>query len=212
MRYIGSIFSLTSAQLAFIIALPIIVVVIALLVFLFFVVRRKRAKLYKENYYRKINDIVQYHDYFLLNQFPLKIEDHKKVFIDHIVLAEKYIYVISDFYFQGDIKGHASDESFILIGRNEKKTYIDNPILYNKKLLTKLAIATGFDVSLLKGICLVNDSCLLNIKNASKQFSILNRKDLKKYIKECEKDEVGVINQVQLEQAVKTLASFKKGN
>jgi len=204
--------SLTTAQLAFIIIIPLILVLIGILILIFFYLKKKKKDKFKESYYKKINDIVMYNDYLLLNQFPITLEEGNKTLIDHIVCGNKFIYLISDFYFGGDLIGKATDSSLILINNEESKSYVDNPLQLSKKLLTRFAIVYGFDPSLLIGVSLINDECSYDVKNPSEQFFIVKRNDLSKFISSFEKrDDVGNIKEEQIVLAIKTLAKLKKG-
>ena len=213
MQLYGQMLELTSSQLIFIIVIPVIVLIVGLIFLFVFLSKRHYKKTFKEHYYKTINNIVMYNDFLLINEFPLSKKNGNKLLIDHIICGNKYIYVVLDYFYNGDIKGNASDESLVLYRKGDKKEYVDNPLKISEKVIYKLSVITGIDISALKGIVLVNDSCILHVKNPSKMFTIINKKEIKKYIKEQEKDpSVGNFNEDQLQNAAKVLKEIKSRN
>ena len=63
---------------------------------------------YRENflkkYGKKIYDIANKNDYYLINELSLKLNDDSLVNIDHLLLANKYLFLISDYYFEGTVE------------------------------------------------------------------------------------------------------------
>ena len=162
-------------------AVAIVLIVGALL---YFPLRRKwMMKHYKEAYYRSIRKIVQNEDYYLINKYVFLTGDKKKAIIDHIIFAEKYIYLISSYYMDGDITGDKGDQSLILYPKNGKKIYIKNPLVQSKLLLDQLNFSTDLDKSLFICVALVNDSVNLTLNGDGKQFYIIQNKKLKPLIK-----------------------------
>ena len=132
-----SLINLSNGQIAFLIIVPIIVIA-GLFCAIFFPLRkRKMRKEFKYYYYRFIYKEALYQDLYLINNFMFKIDDTHVGKIDHILFANKYIYIINDYYFDGDIEGKDTDASLIFISRTGKKKYMDNLLLDNKKLINQ---------------------------------------------------------------------------
>ena len=139
----------SAGQVAFLIIVPIIVIA-GIFCLIFFPLRKRRMKKdFKYYYYRFIYKEALYQDLYLINNFMFKIDDTHVGKIDHILFANKYIYIINDYYFDGDIEGKDTDASLIFISRTGKKKYMDNLLLYNKKLIGKLSLITGINSSLM---------------------------------------------------------------
>ena len=201
---------LTNVQLAFIIIVPV-VLFLFLAICLYFPIShvycRKHFQIY---YYKRIYRVALDHDYFLINQFVFKIDSSKVANVDHILFGNKYIYVLSSKYYQGDLVGKYNDKSLIFISHRGKKCYTDNPYNQVKFLASKLSSSTGIDASLMIGIVLVNDDCKVAVQSESKQFYIIQRKRFAALIKAIESRPVGDINQTQLQKAVQSIAKQNK--
>ena len=151
-------------------------------------------------------------DYYLINDFLFKIDDSHVGRIDHILFADKYIFVINDFYYDGNIIGKETDKSIILVGKDGKKQYEDNPLALNRKLISKLSLITGINQSLIVGICLINSDCQFSIHVSGKSYYIIQSNKLKALIKAIESRQVGDINKAQLASAVKAIDKLNRRN
>ena len=149
-------------------------------------------------------------DYYLINDFLFKIDDSHVARIDHILFADKYIYVMTDSFFNGDITGKEDDKSVIVLGRDGKKYYDDNPLVINKKLVSKLSLITGINASLIIGICIINDNCEHAIHTSNNSFYLIQSNKLKSLIKAIESRQVGAINKEQLASAVKSIDKLNR--
>lgn len=201
---------LNAGQLAFIIIVPVVVLLIIFLA-IYFPLRNKKMKTdYKYFYYKRLYKLAMDKDYYLINNFLFKIDDAHVGRIDHILFGDKYIYIINDIYYDGDIEGKENDQSIILINRNGKKNYEDNPILNNRKIANKLSLITGINPSLIIGICLINDNCRCSVQNSSKSFYIIQSSNFSKLVKAIESRDIGVINKEQLASAVKAINKLNR--
>ena len=201
---------LSGGQIAFIIIVPIVVsAIIALAIYI--PIRNKRnRKEYKYTYYKRIYKLAMDKDYYLINNFLFKIDDSHVARIDHILFADKYIYIVNDSYFDGDIIGKENDPSIILINKDGKKNYEDNPILLNRKIVNKLCLITGINTSLMIGVCLINDNCHCSVETTSKSFFIIQSNNFKKLVKAIESRDIGEINKEQLASAVKAINKLNR--
>ena len=210
MTNFGILLKLTNVQLAFIIIVPIILLAFASICLYFPISRSYYRKHFQIHYYKKIYQVALDNDFFLINQFAFKVDATKVANVDHILFGNKYIYVLSSKYYQGDLVGKYHDKSLIFISHRGKKCYTDNPYNKVKLLASKLSASTGIDASLMIGIILVNDNCRVAVESDSKQFYIIQRKRFASLIKAIESRPVQEINQTQLAKAVQSIAKQNK--
>ncbi len=187
--------------------------VVALIIFLaiFIPIHKKRVKTkYNEIYYKKIYKIAMQGDYFLINNFKFSLDDSQVAKIDHILFAEKYIYIINDFYYPGNLMGKEDDKSFILINEKGKKFYTDNPLINSQRIINSLSLLTGIDKTMFIGLILVNKNCSCNIKFTTKTLYLVKYSLARKLIKSIESRDIGTINQDQLGQAVAAINKLNR--
>ena len=201
---------LKPVQLAFVIITPIVLFLFTAICLYFPISHAYNRKHFQIHYYKRVYKVALENDYFLINQFLFKIDSSKLANVDHILFGNKYIYVISSKYYQGDLIGKYHDKSLIFISHRGKKCYTDNPYNQVKNLASKLSSSTGIDASLMIGIILVNDDCKVAVQSDSKQFYIIQRKRFASLIKAIESRPVGEINQTQLQKAVQSIAKQNK--
>ena len=151
-------------------------------------------------------------DFYLINQYVFNADDKNKVMIDHILFGNKFIYLITSKYYEGDLLGKQNDPSLILIDKKGRRNYTDNPIERSKFLMSRLSMTTGIDTALMIGIVIVNDNCKLAIEPISKQFYIVSRNRFPALIKVIESRKIGTINQEQMEELVKEIDKQNKKN
>ncbi len=200
---------LTLPQTIFCIVTPIVVIIGIVLAIYIPVSRKERKTKYKEYTYKQLYKIAMNQDYYLINNFVFR-SDSVVFKIDHLLFADKFIYVINDCCFTGDITGKQEDSSIILVPKNGPKVYEDNPIALNKKTLSKLSLITGIDAGLMIGLVVVNDDCHIGIESKSKQFYFIQANRLKTLVKAIENRNVGKINAEQLANAVKAVAKLNR--
>lgn len=196
----------------------IVVIVIGVILLLLFLavaviyplIRKKfMYKNFRLIYYKKIHALVLKNDYFLLNNIVLKNDnDIVLAHIDHIVFANKYIYVIRDRYFKGALSGEKDDNIWIFSTKKIEREEIENPLMKNDKRIDKLCELSKISKDLIISLVLVNNDCLIkNEENLnSKKSYIVHLKELNKLIKKIEKKStLGDIDQKSLEKAVKDI-------
>lgn len=204
------IFALDTTQIIFIIV-AIVVVIVAIGLALFFPLRKRYIKKqFKDHYYHKIYSIAFNQDYYLINDFLFKVNESVVAGVDHILFADKYIYLINDYYYDGDLTGKCDDQSLIFINEKGKKYYTDNPILLSEKILLRLSAVTGIDKSLFIGVVLINDKCRCGIEQESKQVYMIQRRKLSKLVRAIESREVARLKPDQLAQAVKAIDKLNR--
>lgn len=204
------IYNLTTPQLIYIISVSLIVLVVIFLLLYFPIRKRIIKKKYVEHYYKEIYKIALNNDYYLINTFAFKVDDSSVLRINHILFGEKYVYLINDYHFDGDIAGKAFDKSLILFSKKGKKCYIDNPIVRSKFLLERLCIMTGLDPTIMIGISLVNDDCNSDIASTSKQYYLVSRNKLASLVKAIESRNIAKLNEKSLDKLVHSINKMNR--
>lgn len=212
---------LNIAQLTWLILGPLSIIAIIFFIIFSLVRKHTQKNKYKEVYYRTIRAIADNEDYYLLNNFIFRIDNGRTAVIDHLLIGEKYFYIITSLYYDGNLSGKEFDSSLILTTRTNGKSYTDNPLFQTKTLINKLSMVTGLDASLMIGIVLVNDSCNFNVVHEKRSdgreitqdekiYFLCNNNKLKKLISKIENRNVGNINPEQLDRAVKSLDKLNR--
>ncbi len=176
-----------------------------------FIKRKYIFKNFKRVYYKKINSIVLDNDYLLINDLTLNDREGKICTIDHLIFADKYIYVVKDRYYRGGIAGNKEDNVWFFYGKQGQKEEFENPMNVNKKRIEKLSNITHFDSDYFISIVLINNDCVVkNLKSLQSNDSyIVPYNQLKKLIKTIESRNVPPIEQKGLEKAVLEIAQLK---
>ena len=162
----------------------------------------------RELTYLKLSKICEHNDYLLLNDYHIDFDDKNKGLIDHLVISNKYIIIISVFSISGVLSGKFQGEE--LVNVNKKGTSIvANPINYNINLTKRLALFNDLNTSFLKGLVVINNDSSINIEGHNEQFKIIKRKDLNKTIKEFDKENIKNLNE---ESVIKFINKLNEEN
>lgn len=197
----------TSQTLYISLAIIGVLVVIFLICLLYFrnIYRNKHAR---ELTYIKLSKICEHNDYLLLNDYHIDFDDKNKGLIDHLVISNKYIIIISVFSISGVLSGKFQGEE--LVNVNKKGTSIvANPINYNINLAKRLALFNDLNTSFLKGLVVINNDSSIKIEGHNEQFKIIKRKELNKTIKEFDKENIKNLNE---ESVIKFINKLNEEN
>jgi hypothetical protein len=145
----------------------IVCAILASLLFLlwFFYQPVKKAlwrKMHDKLFYRRALKVSRDGDFYLLNHLVLKTGSESKLVIDHIIGGDKFIFVITDRYYNGTLNAKANEPSWYYYQKGGKKIDIPNPLMENRFAMDRLSISSGINTSFMVGIVLVNDDCFLN--------------------------------------------------
>ena len=215
-----SLIQLKPSQIIFLIAVSILVVVGIFLIYFAIKKRVNQKKNFKDECYRTIRKIALYNDYYLLNKFIFKTEGSKTSTIDHILIGEKYFYIISSLYFDGNLSGKECDRSLFLTTKENGKNYTENPLFNTKALIEEFSFKTDIPKSFFIGIVLVNDSCQVNlilekinnneIPQDERIYFICNNSKLKHLIKKIESRNIKNISASKLANVVTNLDKLNR--
>lgn len=185
-----------------------ILVILFLLCFLYYRNRyvRKHAR---ELTYLKLSRICEHNDYLLLNDYRIDFDDSNKGLIDHLVISNKYIIIISVFSISGVLSGKFQSEE--LVNVNKKGTSIvANPINYNINLTKRLSLFNDLNHSFLKGLVVINNDSDIKIEGHNEQFQIIKRKDLGKTIKAFDQENIKNLNEESIIRFINKLNEENK--
>lgn len=160
---------------------------IAILCFAFYPLFRKLTyrKAFNKKYYKVINKLVLDEDYLLINNFVIK---NLKLKIDHIVFANKYIYLIKDAYFEGALEGKIKDNKLIYYPyRNREVLTTVNPYVQLKEDYDNIVRLAGIDAHFFQLITLINDDVLINLEKTDVlNYHVVSKSNLISTIKNIE--------------------------
>lgn len=184
-----------------------LIVAVALLIIVWKLISRYQLKHNLPNaYFRTINKVALYKDFYLINLLKLKIDSNQYISYDHVLFGNKYIYVIGDSYFEGTLKGELLDAKLIFNERkNRRGKEIDNPLYTNKYRMEKLALATGIEKDMLINIVIVNDECDITLLKNTENTFIINRCDFYRLVDAIESREVRILNPGELQGIVQDI-------
>lgn len=178
-------FLLSKAQILYVVLACI--ACIAILCFAFYPLFRKLTyrKAFNKKYYKVINKLVLDEDYLLINNFVIK---NLKLKIDHIVFANKYIYLIKDAYFEGALEGKIKDNKLIYYPyRNREVLTTVNPYVQLKEDYDNIVRLAGIDAHFFQLITLINDDVLINLEKIDvSNYHVVSRSNLISTIKNIE--------------------------
>ncbi len=200
---------LTPSQTLYI-SLGTVGVLLALFLLCFLYYRNRYVRKHaRELTYLKLSRICEHNDYLLLNDYRINFDDSNTGLIDHLVISNKYIIIISVFSISGVLSGKFQAEE--LVNVNKKGTSIvANPINYNINLTKRLALFNDLNTSFLKGLVVINNDSDIKIEGHNDQFQIIKRKDLGKAIKEFDKENVKNLNEESVVRFINKLSEEKR--
>ena len=184
-----------------------VLTIVILLCVLFY--RTKYSKKHaRELTYLKLARLCEKNDYLLLNDYKINFDDSKIGIIDHLVISNKYIIIISTFSITGVLSGKYQSEE--LVNVNSSGTHIvANPINYNINLTKRLSLFNDLNHSFLKGLVVIDNDTDIHIEGNNKQFQIIKRKDLVKTIKSFDSENIKNLNE---DSIVKFINKLNKEN
>lgn len=204
---------MTDIQKIFII---VAIVVVLFIVFLFLYHPIKNA--YGRHRYRKVYSFVlsviaKEKKYILLNNLALPIGSGNCIHIDHMLFADKYIYVIKDRYVSGSLEALESNRYWFKYNLKGEQTAISNSLSINQERVDKLALLTGIDNSLFANVVLLNDNCNLAPNSISKPNTyIVKLRRFKSLLKKVENQNIAPLNRIQLEKLANDIKRLNQNN
>jgi hypothetical protein len=203
---------MTPLQIVFVVFAAIILFVL-FLVGLFFLFRTLfMHRIFIKIFGAKVYAIANEFDYYLINLFEFKLDGSKTAHLDHILFGNKYIYLIKDRYYRGQIENENGNWIYNH-KRNKISKPIDNPLAINHERLEKFSLTTRINEDLLISVVLVNDKAYKDpIYAASSSDFLVSIKKLSKFIEAIEEREVPLLDEQGLQQVVLDLYELNIDN
>jgi len=174
--------------------LIIALLLVIFLIIIYFVRKHDAVKIFKKAAWRKLYSLAQSKDFYLLNKVFVNTE-LDTLHIDHLLVGDKYIYVIASRYYESNIQGdsYVSPKWEVISKEGAVIREITNPVIYNEKRTICLAKFLGWNKQkspMFISIVVINNPVDFNIKNTaiSPYSFIVHKNDLAKQIKKIEKD------------------------
>lgn len=136
------------------------------------------------------------HDFPLLSDVVIQIREDKYIKIDHIMIGNKYIYVIACKCYYGYLNAKAIDEKWVLYKR-ETLMHIENPLRNNEKRIKILASLLENTMEDFVNIVYLSKPVVVGkIPSSGKKEFVLFEEDFEKFIelyeKECDLNEFSI--------------------
>lgn len=164
---------------------------------------RRHKKAFFEHYCMKV---AKNGDFYCLNGLTLVEEGGSKIKIDHIIGGDKFVYIISDSYYEGVIRGRSRDPNWDYLGKDGSKQAILNPIIEMGNLMERLSVFANLPLSYMKGIILTNDECFISeYVPGEDDAKVVNIKRFEKEVFKYEKSDINPLKGKELEQRIKDL-------
>lgn len=161
---------------------------------------KREKKKHSKKVYRVLKYYADEQDHLLLNNVALYFPSAEKnpVYYDHILFADKYIYVFMDVVFQGGIYGNIQDALLFRKGYKEKADNVINPVLENEKKVQQLEELMSLQHSdkMLVSVVVYNSKMIVPTTLSKKEQNswFLSIDELEKTLKTAEKDDVTSIS------------------
>ncbi len=181
-------------------------------------------KFYQHKVYKSLHYYAEENDQLLLNNVILYLGDDsdKPTVFDHILLADKYIYLVHDIYAKGALYGNIEDNSLFLKDYDMKAHKVTNEVIRNLARMRFLEKALDINPNekLFFSVVVYNSSLIVprELKTKTVGNLFLSVDELEKTIKMAEDDQVSNIKHemtqkvldMLLERSDKTKADLKK--
>lgn len=151
------------------------------------------------------------HDFPLLSNVVIQISEDKYVKIDHIMIGNKYIYVIKSNCWYGYLNGKAIDDKWLLY-RKDKLIHLDNPLKYNRVRIKMLSALLENSIDDFVNVIYLAKPVVVNkIESNKEREFVLFEDDFAKFIeiyeKECKLNEFSLKS---IEGAAKKIFDYHK--
>lgn len=168
----------------------ILLLIIAIVFFVTYPIVKGKivTKKYGDFCSKKVKSIADKNGFKFLTNLKLVSFNREELGIDHILFGKKYIYILSNYQFNGDIKGTPDNNSWILLKRHNKGCeYIDNISNQLSEKTRVFSSKISANPELIMPIAIVNNECEIRVDgiNDNNTF-VIHYSSLKKLIKKLE--------------------------
>lgn len=187
----------------------IVLLVLAIVFFVTFPILKRNivSKNYNIFCSKKVKAIATKNHYNFLTNLNLTFYNNEELGIDHILFGEKYIYILMNFFFDGDIKGTADNNSWILEKNHDQGCeYIDNISNQISEKIGVFSAKIGANPELIIPIAIVNNDCLIKVNGINNNNTfVVHYFSLKKLIKKLELRDIAKLDAEKIENIYENL-------
>lgn len=163
-------------------------------------------------YYRKVNQVVLDHDFYLINDFKGKTAGAETFHIDHVIIGNKYVYVVRDRFYDGTLLSNPDDQSWLYCS-GSKSRYIQNPLIYNRLRAERLRLLGPIDSHIILPVVLVNDDCFYTPFEQSPELGyFVSLRQFPKFIDRKESEPIAPIDPDMAKLLAEDVYSIKMNN
>lgn len=193
-----------------------LLIALGLIVSILFVFKEDVEELYvalAKNYRIKlqIKKFVEINDYLYLSNITLRVAEKEYVVVDHIILGDRFIYVIATKFYYGFVNGKDIDAKWVM-SDGIKTDLINNPFYANEVRIDYLSRIMKVTRDKFVNIVLLAKTAEIdNIEINNKYFHLVNEKTLYPEIKKFEDDKrFNIFNPEDLELIANSLFQYHK--
>ena len=141
----------------------------------------------KKRIQKKLFKACKTNDLLILNDIYLPIGDNKYKYIDTIIFGNKFVYITKEINQAGEVRISLQDNKWRVI-YNGSLALIDNPFLYNEKVINYLVnIVDGLEQKDLKNLVVLSKTCTISKTEEYENEIIATENDAINKILEFEK-------------------------
>ena len=161
----------------------------------------------------KIKKLVKENDYLYLHDLCLRLDAGKYINIDHVIIADKYIYVIEPKFWLGYIFGNEEDEKWLLNDGNGT-IYVENPLRNTRFKIKVLANVLGIsNDNFVNMVCIADCGKIKEVNIKDNTCKVLGEKETLSYILEKEKHaRINVYKSEEIEPIAFKLYDYHKAS
>lgn len=166
---------------------------------------------FQKSVYRILHYYAEEEDQLLLNNVNLVFDKNAQepYVFDHMLFADKYIYIISDYTKIGGLYGNINDQFLFLKDEKNQINKIFNPVILNENKITELerVFAIPHSDKMFVSVVVFNPSLVVPKELLKKEQTswFLSLDELEKTIKKAEMDDVTPITHAQSEDMAKSI-------
>lgn len=161
----------------------------------------------------KLKKLVQENDYLYLHDLCLRLDAGKYINVDHVIIADKYIYVIEPKFWLGYIFGNEEDEKWLLNDGNGT-IYVENPLRNTRFKIKVLANVLGIsNDNFVNMVCIADCGKIKEVNIKDNTCKVLGEKETLSYIVEKEKHaRINVYKSEEVERIASKLYDYHKAS
>lgn len=154
---------------------------------------------------------VDNNDLLYLNNLCLRVAPQTYINIDHVIIGDRFIYVIASKFYYGYIQGKDSDFKWILCDGKDTDV-IDNPLLENETKVKYLSKILNADSSIFVNIVLLSKTAHIdNVDIETGAFHLCEENQITRLIDSFENNkEYTVFDKDDLEKTAAALNTYHK--